>query len=1611
MPVSPAVIADRLDADRLALLDLSLRNPLLNYRPRRRGLTIVGESPAEVVRILVRDGRRMSFDPAPDRPEPAGGGDGPQGDLFNGTLELPPPDPADLNLQTDVPADQLQDRLLAIDAAARGSVEELGVNTLFLALGMLRWSEERNGRTALAPLILLPVALGRSNARDRFRVRFTGEDFGTNLSLAERLRVGFGIELPELPGADDLDPASYFDAVDAAVAKEKGWKVDRDALALGFFSFNRLLMYRDLDASRWPEGAGPSSHPVLSGLLGEGLDEGEPTIGDEEHLDARLGPLDVRPVLDADGSQVLALVDAARGRTLVIQGPPGTGKSQTIANIIAEAVGRGRSVLFVAEKAAALEVVHRRLGAVGLGAACLELHSNRTRKRDVLDELRRTLQLGRPRAGSAADDARVLGDLRNRLNTFTGDVNSPIGSSGVSPHEAAGILLRERAALGIAVPPPIDVPGMADWSAPEFRERELLVEQLRARMADLRLPVDHPMLRSSRSLWTPSDRSELSRRAEAARDATEGLRSAAAALAEALGVPPPADRAGAEAMAEAVRPLPGGGIPTDLPLDDPAWEDRGRDLQDLLDAGAAFASIHQTYDPVLLPEAWDRDLVETREAFNTVGRRWWRWASGRHRRAVFRLGTLCRVEPPKSPSDRLALVDAVMEAQRRRSIIVEHSCPAARLFGPRWREDGSDFAELAEVTRFVRRVRDDARSGRLPEAAIQSLDDDDVIRRSLPLADRLREALASHRLALESLADFAGLGGSGGVPGVEPSSDWSALPFEALVDRIEATRDRGEQLHAVALVNQRASSCREAGMGAVVEAARSWPEAPRLLTIAFRARWAEALLDRAARERPALGSFSGGDHEALARRFGALDVAVLGHNRAWAAGEHWSRLPRHQAIAGDLAVLRRELEKKSRHLPLRVLLAQAGRAVQAVKPVFLMSPLSVAAYLEPGQLSFDLVVFDEASQVRPVDALGALLRGRQAIVVGDDRQLPPTTFFDRLTAGDEAIDEEDEGNLMASDALESILGLFLAQGAPRRMLRWHYRSRHESLIAVSNREFYDGRLIVFPGPERDRSERGLVLRCLPETTYDRGKSRTNPEEARAVAEAAMAFAREQLARPADRRLTLGVAAFSASQAEAIARRLERLRRDDPSCEPFFAEEGPEPFFVKNLESVQGDERDAIFISVGYGRDAEGRVSMNFGPLNGEGGERRLNVLITRARLRCEVFTNLRASDLDSGRSTARGVRALRTFLRFAELGTLDGEPGTTGSTPEVGSGFEEQVAEALRGEGFEVVRGLGSEESRVDLAVVDPDRPGRYRLGILCDGPSYAAPRSARDRDRIRPTVLLGLGWRLAHAWSPDWWHDPDGKRAELATMINREGDDDRPIEPPSAPRPASISRDDLAAEEGGGGPELPALPPYEVARLDVGAEESDPAALTADRLAGWVAEVVRVEGPVHEAEVVRRLADAIGLKRLAGKPKEAIERAASAPFRDGGPIRRRGAFLWPSGLERPEPRDRSALPSPSRRLEYVSPEELSAAVERIVGDAFRIAPDDLPPAVSRLLGFPRTTEEVRGRVSATIDGLIASGRLERQGQRLVLPVPQSEEGPDRSSNGEGPSRPEDASS
>ena len=397
----------------------------------------------------------------------------------------------------------------------------------------------------------------------------------------------------------------------------------------------------------------------------------------------------------------------------------------------------------------------------------------------------------------------------------------------------------------------------------------------------------------------------------------------------------------------------------------------------------------------------------------------------------------------------------------------------------------------------------------------------------------------------------------------------------------------------------------------------------------------------------------------------------------------------------------------------------------------------------------------------PVDALGAMARSAQVVVVGDDKQLPPTRFFSKMLDEDEA--QGDGDDLNAGD-LESILGLCVAQGMSQRMLRWHYRSRHHSLIAVSNREFYDSRLFVVPSPTTVTAMHGLHFRPVKGGVFDRGGTATNRVEARAVAGAVIEHARRYP------RQSLGVGAFSVSQRDAIRDELEVLQREHVELAPFFSTGRPEPFFVKNLENIQGDERDVIFISVGYARDPSGYMAMNFGPLSSQGGERRLNVLISRARERCEVFSSITADDIDLQRAKSRGAAAFKTFLRYAATGVLDSQAPTGG---DYDSDFERQVAVALEGLGHEVHRQVGTAGFIIDLAVVDPSKPGRYLLGIECDGATYHSSRSARDRDRLREAVLRDRGWKIHRVWSTDWFHRP-GRAVAEGRRRDREGSDRR---------------------------------------------------------------------------------------------------------------------------------------------------------------------------------------------------------------------------------------------
>jgi very-short-patch-repair endonuclease len=1570
-----------LEIARRDLLDLGLRNTLLNYRPlRSKGIEVIDEKPIEVFQLLVKEEKSLTF--------LSGDAVGPHSNGSAADVQLAQPEDEgngaarhrDSRLQTSYSPTQLQSRLLATYHAARTSIEEQGVNTLYLALGMLSWREEDSSeKFCRAPLILIPVELGRSDARDRFHLKYTGDELGENVSLAEKLKQSFGIrKFPELPDPDDLDVGTYFKNVQRAVSGQSGWIVDTDAIALGFFSFAKFLMYRDLDPTTWPAADAILGHGVLQALLAEqGFQSSSSIYREDCLLDDQLQNRDIVQVVDSDSSQTIAILDCLDGHTMVIQGPPGTGKSQTIVNLIAGAVALGKRVLFVSEKMAALDVVKRRLDHVRLGAACLELHSNRTNKKTIIEELRRTALGDRQAIPQARGELSLLADARNRLNAYCQAVNEPIGASGENPCTAYGRLLNAQTSLNGLDLPALPLEGAVDWTGEDVARRAQLVAQLQERVIRSGIPIRHPFWGSLLKILLPTDRDEIRKLTIGAAVACADLVQAASALAGSFSAEPPQTDRAVETLCRSARHVLAAPDLGGVVLSSPEWLSQEQPIRQTLAAGARDRDLHRQYGAGLRAEAWGTDTSELRRSVAELGDRWWRLLSSRWRHAKKALAALCTSVPPPDRTSQLALLDALAESAQCARTIAGAGDSMARLFTASWKGADADWDLLATQAEWVIAAQKGIHRGELAvwclEPAQIAVDRAEVSVRFSEL-DHVRQ---EYQLAVQKWADRLQIDES-----KFPVGPLANQAFPILASRWTLQSNRMDELHSLVAFNQISAECEKEQVQRVAAVAATWNLASTLLVPLYERARVTALLDRAFRERPALATFDGIRHGNTVAEFRRLDLLQLEYNRALLAAKHAQSVPSGGG-AGEIGILWREFEKRARFLPIRSLMAKAGHAIQSIKPVFMMSPLSIANYLPPGAFTFDLIIFDEASQVRPVDALGAIARGQQVVVVGDSKQLPPTSFFDSLVAADDA--EPEDESTAASD-IESVLGLFCSRGAHQRMLRWHYRSRHESLITVSNHLFYQDRLVVFPSPDWDRKRLGLVYRRLENAPYERSRTRTNPVEAKTVAAAVMAHARSQLSLPKEQRETLGVAAFSVAQMDAVLNQVELLRRGDPSCEEFFSYPPHEPFFVKNLENVQGDERDVIFISIGYGRTEEGYLAMSFGPLNRTGGERRLNVLISRARRRCEVFTSLCAEDLDVSKTSSAGVAALKTFLRYAETGQMD-VPAQTERAPD--SEFEEEVLRQLTGLGHVVHTQVGSAGFFLDLAVVDPLQPGRYVLGIECDGARYHSARSARDRDRLRQSVLEGLGWRIHRIWSTDWFHNPDEELRKVVQAIETA----RAVGPPPA-SPAPITEPPVPPVTA----KLPSVPPtrqrltadpYESAQVSLRLGDVDMHMVNRTQLADLLAQVVRVESPVHWTEAARRVLSGAGVQRFGTRIQQAIEEAVKLGI-SRGLFLKRGEFLWGTAMQQPPVRDRSALPASSRKLEFVPPEELRRAILLVVQESYGIVPGEVPNAVCRLFGFSRVTDDMSAAVEPHRDALVREGYLALQGVNLVLATPKN---------------------
>ncbi len=1257
----------RVDAARQAwirkLVDLSRRNNLLYFRDLKVGTLDLTGAPPQAMQALLQSGGK------------AGGG--------VALADLLP-----IERRTQAAA-----ALAEIASRARSNFEERGLDTLFLALGVASWTASDGGRDAAAPVLLVPIQTSQAGVRNGlWSLRRVGE-VKVNEVLVHALREEHGLPLdaesllPEVLGDDegesfDLEPV--FRAVIERARHVTGFTITPRWI-VGNFAFHKMAIVKDLQQLLEPL----ARHDIVAGIAGDrhaaDMARGDRSAVDPSTFD-RVPPDQEFLIRDADSSQQQAIAATLGQQNGVISGPPGTGKSQTISNLIAEMVARGKTVLFVAEKRAALDVVLNRLKEADLGHLCLDCHGAELTRRHVAEQLQASIERVRDARPVEADALhQKFIERRNRLNAHVHAIHQPRHPGGLSVYALYGRILRhpERA---------------------------------------------HSDTRLARPVLDALDEQAIERSAETLRELA-------------------------------------------------------------------------TLEPLVIgtsTSAWAAAVLTTREdvraAIDTARRlayeHWWQW-----QQALAALLAECHAKAPARIRDAANLIDVLTAidgtlGENSEELFRADLARLAQTLAPATSPLRALFAVLVDSD--FRRARQEVRNSHSGAAAALSS------RAALDLVSRANQQLEAWRGLAED---------STSTPVRLAHLKAAQVAWQKLYDdlqRLTKVVPRGTAVGELSLaavgewlpqlagdtvtpaevlkVYELEQQLRNKGLGPVLDGirsrrpdARDWPDL-------LRSAWLRSCLEETQLAEPSIPAFRGALQDEIAAEFRQLDRDRLALAVARVQREHAkAALAARNQHSAQSTLVGREAAKRTRHLPLRRLFAEAPDVLMALRPCWMASPLSVSQIIPGDQPLFDLVIFDEASQVLPEDAVTSLLRGRRAVIAGDSRQLPPTTFFAAGVASEEGGDVEDDGG---TEGFQSILDVMSAFLSPPWSLDWHYRSRDEALIAFSNHRIYNDRLVTFPGPGMTKAVQHELVPHLP---GQGGQESSAGREVQRVVELVIEHAE---ARPQE---SLGVITMGIEHAKRIEMALTRARDARPDLDEFFAPDGAERFFVKNLERVQGDERDAIILSIGYGKNEAGDLVYRFGPLLQEGGERRLNVAITRARQRMTVVSSFSHFDVDPDYPKL-GVRLLRGFLEYA---ASDGKCLDGGSATDVPlNDFEQAVCDELTRRGMKLVGQVGTSRYRIDLVAMHPTKPGRYVLAIECDGASYHSAPTARDRDRLRQQQLENLGWRFHRIWSTDWFlrRDDEVRRAleafeqavKYADTIDRDGPTSlKAVVPAPQPSPA----------------------------------------------------------------------------------------------------------------------------------------------------------------------------------------------------------------------------------
>ena len=1376
---------------------------------------------------------------------------------------------------------ELQSALTYIYRTARTSLEENGANSLFLALGMLRWFETaKSEQPRYAPILLLPVDIVRKSG-NKYVIRKRDEDIILNITLVELLKQNFKINLDmlkELPkdesGVDVMKIFTYFRR---AILEQKKWNVLEESM-LGLFSFNKFVMWNDIHANADQLAA----HTIVASLI-ENRDKQEVT---EEAVDARIidkdnSPMDFSIPLDVDSSQMEAIVESGRGRTFILHGPPGTGKSQTITNMIANALYQGRRVLFVAEKMAALSVVQSRLEKIGLAPFCLELHSNKATKKHFLEQMDQVLNVTKIKepAEYATKAAELFAERKSLISYM--DALHQKGSNGLSLYECISAYL--------SIPHDAIEGGLP--------EKDMLTASYLTKCKDQMDSLDTIL----GIVGTPGQHAlyglePLDNRIET----TDGIKTLLLQFKQTL-----AD------FRQALDKLNGKTSMQLKSYKDLQWLER---FVAYLTTQKQQDELHESLTASYSDDILRMDVKACQREWEEIKAKWFLpryFAKKSFIKSMQRFGMIYE----SNIEEVLTLVDSYQQKGKELKQQEEEMVAFAYQCG---------FSHQQKVAAYQASLGAMGSMGRQ-----EFMQDANGILSLHQQMNDLTNQLASKTRQKNSMAEIVGALGRW-LDGYAQMKDWylwtekknelCEMKLQTVVQRIE----KGEQ--------------------------------PQDVIPAFLKGVYHHLISIAIDADEQLRTFNGTIFRQRIEQYKRDTLRFQELSKEELYSKLASRVPSSSAVSAEgseISILKRNIANGGRGNSIRTIIDNIPTLLPRLCPCMLMSPISVAQYIDLKSEKFDLVIFDEASQMPTSEAVGAIARGKALIVVGDSKQMPPTSFFSTTQVDEEEADIDD---------MESILDDCKTLSLREYYLSWHYRSKHESLIAFSNSQYYNNRLFTFPSVD----DQVAKVKLVPvQGVYDKGRTRSNPEESKAIVKEII----RRLSDPVLQKYSIGVVSFSKVQGDRIEDDLTEELDRHPELKDI-AYNSREPIFVKNLENVQGDERDVILFSVGYGADKNGKVSMNFGPLNNAGGERRLNVAVSRARYEMIVYSTLKSSQIDLKRSNAKGVEGLKGFLEFAETGRL---PMVDSSAHAADTNVMiAQICDMLTEHGYIATPSVGRSNFKVDIAVSTAEHPERYILGILCDGKTYYETKTTRDREIVQPNVMKMLGWSVMRVYSIDWYENRERsinqimdelKAYEEGTVIEEPEPDPTPFKAFSSETITEANVEEEPTRNQGQKPYVEA----EVKVPSIDKATYDP---KASYNANIIRQILAKEQPITESYLCKRLAKLLGFGHAGANVQKAVSFATAQCFRD--PLSfGDNVCLW---LDEESAVNYKGYRSPSpRTITEIPIREVVNAVAEVIVEEFSLPKEKVPTIAARKLGFSSAGAKIAETINSILEMMLAN--------------------------------------